>query len=113
MSLRESHLVSFMLYDNNGDGFICPRDVFARFEKQLDPSIELDVLQIGKWISRNAGREEEINEQFKIEHVVIQDEWLTIKDYEVFFKKMDEPFLRATNKKDTGFAKTFAVLDHR
>ncbi len=26
---------------------------------------------------------------------------------------MDEPFLRATNKKDTGFAKTFAVLDHR
>jgi hypothetical protein len=45
--------------------------------------------------------------------VVIQDDWLTIKDYEVFFKKLDEPFLRATNKKDTGFSKTFAVIDHR
>jgi hypothetical protein len=31
----------------------------------------------------------------------------------MFFKKVDEPYLRATNKKDTGFAKTFAVLDHR
>lgn len=31
MSVRFSHLVSFMLYDHNGDGFICPRDVFAIF----------------------------------------------------------------------------------
>lgn len=40
MSLRESHLVSFQLYDQNGDGFICPRDVFSVFERQLEPSIE-------------------------------------------------------------------------
>jgi len=45
--------------------------------------------------------------------VVIRDNWLTVKDYELCFKKVDEPYLRATNKKDTGFAKTFAVLDHR
>jgi hypothetical protein len=45
--------------------------------------------------------------------VVIQDDNFTARDYEVCFKKMDEPFLKATNKKDTGFAKTFAVLEHR
>lgn len=54
-----------------------------------------------------------MDEQFKIEHVVIRDSWLTVKDYELYFKKVEEPYLRATNKKDTGFAKTFAVLDHR
>jgi len=57
MSIRFSHLVSFMLYDNNGDGYICPRDVFAIFEKQLDPQIEKDVLEIGKYTSNNEGRE--------------------------------------------------------
>jgi Ca2+-binding EF-hand superfamily protein len=31
MQLRETHLVSFFLYDCNGDGYICPRDVFAVF----------------------------------------------------------------------------------
>lgn len=54
-----------------------------------------------------------MNEKFKIEHVIIRDDWLTVKDYEMFFKKVDEPYLKATNKKDTGFSKTFAVLDHR
>lgn len=68
---------------------------------------------IAQFTRINAGREEEMNEKFKIEHVVIRDDWLTIKDYEMFFKKVDQPYLRATNKKDTGFAKTFAVLDHR
>lgn len=79
----------------------------------MDPAIEEDVLQIAIFCRKNEGREEEINEQYKIEHVVIRDDWLTVRDYELYFKKVDEPFLRATNKKDTGFSKTFAVLDHR
>ena len=113
MSIREAHLVSFMLYDRNGDGFICPRDVFSIFEKQLDASIQEDILKIGNFTKNNEGREEEINDQFKVEHVIIQDPNLSIKDYDVLFKKVDEPFIKATNKKDTGFSKTFAVLDHR
>jgi hypothetical protein len=87
--------------------------VFAIFKKQLDNSIEEDILSIAEFTKLNIGREEEMNDKYKIEHVIIRDEWLTIKDYEVFFKKIDEPYLRATNKKDTGFSKTFAVLDHR
>jgi len=31
----------------------------------------------------------------------------------MYFKKVDEPYIKATNKKDTVFSKTFAVLDHR
>jgi hypothetical protein len=31
----------------------------------------------------------------------------------MYFKKVDEPYMKATNKKDTVFSKTFAVLDHR
>jgi Ca2+-binding EF-hand superfamily protein len=31
MTLRETHLVSFFLYDQNGDNFVCPRDVFTVF----------------------------------------------------------------------------------
>jgi len=46
MSIREAQVVSFMLYDRNGDGFLCPRDVFYIFEKQLDPSIQEDILRI-------------------------------------------------------------------
>lgn len=113
MSIREAHLVSFMLYDRNGDGFLCPRDVFYIFEKQLDPSIQEDILRIAIFCQQNEGRQEYINEKFKVEHVIILDDSLNIKDYDVFFKKSDEPFLKATNKKDTGFAKSFAVLDHR
>jgi hypothetical protein len=45
--------------------------------------------------------------------VVIRDDWLTVKDYEMYFKKLDEPYLKAAGKKDTVFSKTFAVLDHR
>ena len=45
--------------------------------------------------------------------MIIQDDNLSIKDYDVVFKKVDEPFLKATNKKDTGFSKSFAVLEHR
>lgn len=29
----------------------------------------------------NAGREEEVNDKFKIEHIIIRDDFLTIKDY--------------------------------
>lgn len=68
---------------------------------------------IAQFTQLNLGRDEEVNEKFKIEHVIIRDDFLTIKDYEMYFKKVDEPYLRATNKKDTGFSKTFAVLDHR
>jgi Ca2+-binding EF-hand superfamily protein len=57
MSLRESHLVSFELYDQNGDGFICPRDVFSVFERQLDPLIEEDVIMIAHFTQLNAERE--------------------------------------------------------
>jgi hypothetical protein len=68
---------------------------------------------IAQFTQLNTGRDEEVNDKFKIEHVIIRDDFLTIKDYEMYFKKVDEPYLRATNKKDTGFSKTFAVLDHR
>ena len=53
------------------------------------------------------------NETYKIENICIRDDWLTVKDYEMYFKKVDEPYLKATNKKDTVFSKSFAVLDHR
>lgn len=56
MTLRESHLISFELYDQNGDGFICPRDVFSVFERQLDQSIEEDVLMIAHFTKANSGR---------------------------------------------------------
>lgn len=62
---------------------------------------------------KNVGITEGMNEEFKIEHVVIRDDWLTVKDYEMYFKKVDEPYLKAAGKKDTVFSKTFAVLDHR
>ncbi len=42
-----------MLYDRNNDGFICPRDVFSIFEKQLDPSIESDIIAIGQFAKDN------------------------------------------------------------
>jgi Ca2+-binding EF-hand superfamily protein len=57
MPIREATLVTFMMYDRNGDGFICPRDVFAIFEKQLDPAIQDDILQIGQFAKENEGRE--------------------------------------------------------
>jgi hypothetical protein len=31
----------------------------------------------------------------------------------MFFKKVDEPYMKAKSKKDTIFAKSFIVLDHR
>ena len=46
MILREANLIAFMMYDRNGDGFICPRDVFFIFERQLDPTIQEDIIKI-------------------------------------------------------------------
>lgn len=106
-------MVSFFLYDQDGDRFISPKDVFGVFERQLNLKIEKDVLKIAKFVKENIGKEDEIIEKFKIEHVIIKDNLMTLKDYEMFFKKVDEPYLKATNKKDTVFSKTFAVLDHR
>ena len=55
-----------MLYDSNGDGFICPRDVFSVFEKQYDPNIQQDILKISQFVKSNEGRIEEISDDFKI-----------------------------------------------
>jgi len=46
MKSRESHVVTFFLYDNNADSFICPKDIFGVFERQMSPKIEKDVLKI-------------------------------------------------------------------
>jgi len=81
MSIRESHVVTFFLYDNNADSFICPKDIFGVFERQLNQRIEKDVLRIAEFVRRSVGRKEGSNEEFKIEHVVIRDDWLTVKDY--------------------------------
>ena len=82
---------------------------------QLSLKVEKDVKQIVKFVHENVGKdvEENKNDQFKIENVVIRDDWLTIKDYDMYFKKIDQPYLKATNKKDTVFSKSFAVIDHR
>ena len=111
--MRQSHVVSFFLYDDDADGFLSPNDVFGVFQKQLNHKIEGDVLKIAKFIKNNINKKDNTKDQFKIEQVIIRDDWLTIKDYEMYFKKVDEPYLKATNKKDTVFSKTFAVLDHR
>ena len=106
-------MVSFFLFDDNGDGFLCPRDLFAIFQRQLSFKIDKDILKIGQFAKASIGKETTVNEEYKIENVCIRDDWLTIKDYEMYFKKVDEPYLKATNKKDTVFSKSFAVLDHR
>jgi hypothetical protein len=31
MKIRESHVVTFFIYDNNADAFLCPRDIFSLF----------------------------------------------------------------------------------
>lgn len=74
-------MISFYLYDQNGDGYICPRDVFSVFERQLDQSIEEDIIMIAHFTQLNLGRDEEVNDKFKIEHVIVRDDFLTIKDY--------------------------------
>lgn len=45
--------------------------------------------------------------------LILKDTHLTIKDYEMYFKKVEEPYMKAKSKKDTIFAKSFIVLDHR
>lgn len=55
ISLRECHLVSFFLYDDNGDGFLCPRDLFAIFQRQISPKIDQDILKIGEFIKNHVG----------------------------------------------------------
>jgi hypothetical protein len=47
------------------------------------------VLEIAHFAACNEGKGDEVDEQFKIEHVVIRDNWLTLKDYELYFKKVD------------------------
>ncbi len=66
MKIRESHVVTFFLYDHNADSFICPKDIFGVFEKQLNSKIEKDVIRIAEFIKKNIGRKEGINEEFKI-----------------------------------------------
>jgi len=41
------------LYDCNGDGYICPRDAFTIFSKDLDPRIEADILKIAHFTKNN------------------------------------------------------------
>lgn len=61
MTVRESHVVTFFLFDNNADSFICPKDVFGVFEKQLNNKIEKDVLKIAHFVHKNVGRKEGTN----------------------------------------------------
>lgn len=56
---------------------------------------------------------ESLEEKYKIEMLILKDTHLTIKDYEMYFKKVEEPYMKAKSKKDTIFAKSFIVLDHR
>lgn len=65
--MRQSHLVSFFLYDQNGDGLICPRDVFGVFERWIDKDIEKDVLKIANFTKNNFGREDNQKGKFKFE----------------------------------------------
>ena len=61
MTIRESHLVTFFLYDNNADSFICPKDIFGVFQKQMNNRIEKDVLKIAQFVQKNLGRKEGSN----------------------------------------------------
>ena len=49
-------MVTFFLYDNNAENFICPRDVFSVFERQLNLKIEKDVLKIAEFVKNNFGK---------------------------------------------------------
>ena len=82
-------MLSFFLFDDNGDGLLCPRDFFSIFERQMSVKIDKDVLRIGEFVRRNIDREGFVNEEYKIENVCIRDDWLTVKDYEMYFKKVD------------------------
>lgn len=89
ISLRECQLVGFFLYDDNGDGFLCPRDLFSVFERPMSTRLDQDIIRIGQFVKSNIGTQKTNNEEYKIENVCIRDDWLTIKDYEMYFKKVD------------------------
>lgn len=61
MSLRECHLVGFFLYDDNGDGFLCPRDLFSVFERPMTQKLDKDILKIGQFVKNNIGIVKTVN----------------------------------------------------
>lgn len=79
-----------MLYDLNDDGFVCQSDVFRLFEGELSSNIEPDLMRIGTFIKSEPTVDvDQLEERFKIETLILKDTLLTIKDYEMYFKKVE------------------------
>ena len=90
VGLRLSNLISFMLYDLNDDGFVCQSDVFRLFEGERSSNIEPDLMRIGTFIKSEPTVDvDQLEERFKIETLILKDTLLTIKDYEMYFKKVE------------------------